>query len=268
MSVSIKKWPAGGALAVLGSLLMAGCGGGGDDVVAVSAPGVASPQVPVQPPVIDDRPTADVQQLGSVANRCGVGSFEEFGANGINSGSFLATFNGASQPVGYLVSSDYYDISVRMDIAIPQTDFRLPSLSGGHMTHKMGVAMNGPFLVGALACVKGVGRIAVVNGVTQVNWFSDALAQLPVDQLPGAPVAGMELFGNFDPSNVRAYFTFDAAAVTRPDAMSICKLTGADSWSCAPASNAFDDVSLTHTFTSPIEGHGVYVLTEVAATQP
>jgi hypothetical protein len=258
MSVSLSELRVGGLVAVLGALLLAGCGGGGDELTSPVA------NSPISPPVVDLRPTADAGQLGSVASRCGVNSFEDFGATTINSGSFLATFNGLSQVVGYLASGDYFDTSVRMDVAIPQTDFRIASLSQGHDTHRMGVAMNGPFLVGALACVKGVGRVTVVDGRTEVHWFSDAWPQLPVQSLPGTPVAGLEWFGNFEPGNPTIYFTLDASEVARPDALSLCHLSSTDAWTCESVSSIYNGVS--HTFASQVAGHGVYVLTE--AQQP
>ncbi|MCU0926524.1 MAG: hypothetical protein MUF44_10965 [Hydrogenophaga sp.] len=235
---------------VLGAVLAAGCGGGGGE--AVSSPPTPAP---------DPSRSADVQQLASVVSRCGVSRFEDFGATSINSGSFLATFGGHTQVVGYVASGDYFDTSVRMDLAIPETDFRATSLELGHQTHRMGVAINGPFLLGALACIKGTARMTVVDGRNEVSWFSDALSRLPVNRLPGVPVAGLEFFGNFHPGSPAVYFTLDAAVVSHTATMSLCRLEGTERWICEPVQGIFN--GLTHTFSSPVAGHGVYVLTEL-----
>lgn len=252
MSVSLRDMRMVGISVAVAATLLAGCGGGGDDLSSL---------VGGAPTSIDSRPSADASQLGSVSSRCGQSSFEDFGATTINSGSFLATFGGFSQVVGYLASADYFDTSVRMDIAIPQTDFRMGSLDLGHDVNRMGVAMNGPFLVGALACVKGLARVNVVEGQTEVQWFSDALPQLPVNSLPGVPVAGIELFGNFEPGNPTIYFTLDASVVPRPDDMSLCKLGAGNAWECVPAINRLDGMS--HVLSSSVHGEGRYLLVEL-----
>ena len=252
MSVSLRDMRMVGISVAVAATLLAGCGGGGDDLSSLAGGAPTS---------IDSRPSADASQLGSVSSRCGQSSFEDFGATTINSGSFLGTFGGFSQVVGYLASADYFDTSVRMDIAIPQTDFRMDSLDLGHDVNRMGVAMNGPFLVGALACVKGLARVNVVEGQTEVQWFSDALPQLPVNSLPGVPVAGIELFGNFEPGNPTIYFTLDASVVPRPDDMSLCKLGAGNAWECVPAINRLDGMS--HVLSSSVHGEGRYLLVEL-----
>lgn len=251
MSFPLSRLRMSAAVTFLGAILLAGCGGGGSEEVV-------SPPAPA--PVPDPSRSADVRQLASVVSRCGVSSFEDFGATSINSGSFIATFGGHSQVVGYMASGDYFDTSVRMDLAVPETDFRAGSLDLGHPTHRMGVAVNGPFLVGSLACVKGTARVAVVDGRTEVNWFSDALARLPVERLPGVPVAGLEFFGNFEPENPTIYFTLDAGVVSPTTSMALCQLNGPDGWTCVPVNSTFNGSS--HTYSSPVAGYGVFVLTQ------
>lgn len=265
MSTFFKSLRVCRVVALVGVVLLSACGGGGDELA--TGPGVpmepSSPigTVPEAPAVVDTRPTADLQQLRSVANRCGVGSYEEFGANAINTGSFIATFDGLSQAVGYLYSVDYYNTEARMDIAIPQTDFRMGSLDPGHPDRKMGIALSGPFLVDSVSCVKGTGRIAVVEGQTGISWFSDVMRPLPVEQLPGIPVAGLEFFGNFLPENPVAYFTLDAGTVSHPEGMEVCQLLATGLWSCQLAISMPDGDR--YTFSAPVPGHGVYLLTEM-----
>lgn len=251
MSLPFRRLRMSAAVTVLGAMLLAGCGGGSAEMV--------SPPAPVPGP----SRSADVGQLASVVSRCGETSFEAFVATSINinNGSFTAIFGGHSQVVGYMASSDYSDTSERRDVAVPQTDFRAGSLELDHPTHRMGVAVNGPFLVGSLACVKGTARAAEVDGRTEVNWFSDALAQLPVELLPGVPVAGLEFFGNFEPGNPTIHFTLGAGVVSPTTSMNLCRWNGPDGWACVPVNSTFDGSS--HTYASPVPGYGVYILTEV-----
>lgn len=254
-------------LAVLfGVLSLAGCGGGGDNaaenpVSGVSDPGPAAPDAPVVPE--ESSPTANQDALPAVTARCGVASFEDFGATGIQTGSFTASFDGGiSRVVGYVASGAYYDTSVRMDVRVPQTDHR-PAAQPVHMDRRMGVAMNGPYLVGSLACIKSVAHTEVDGGDQTLVWASDAYPQLPVNLITGTPVAGFEFFGNFEAGSPTVYFELDAAAVSRPNDMLVCSISGASTWSCVVPHLGYD--GSVYSFSTPVQGHGVYVLVEAPA---
>jgi hypothetical protein len=248
------------SVVLFGALSLAGCGGGGGDTGASdpSAPEVVAPSQPE-----DSRPTANQEQLPVVTVRCGVDSFDEFGATGIQTGSYLATFDGGvSKVVGYVASGDYFDTSVRMDVRVPQTDYR-PASPPVDMDRRMGVAMNGPYLVGSLACIKSVAHTEVNGGNQTLVWASDAYPQLPVNLVTGTPVAGFEFFGNFEAGSPTVYFELDAAGVSRPNDMSVCSISGTNTWSCVVPHVGYD--GSVYSFSTPVQGHGVYLLVEAPA---
>lgn len=251
---------------LFGALPLAGCGGGGDSaaenpVSGVSEPDPPAPGAPAAPE--DSIPTANQDVLPAVTARCGVSGFEDFGATGIQTGSFTATFDGGiSRVVGYVASGAYFDTSVRMDVRVPQTDYR-PASPPVDMDRRMGVAMNGPYLVGSLACIKSVAHTEVNAGNQTLVWASDAYPLLPVDLITGTPVAGFEFFGNFEAGSPTVYFELDAAGVSRPDDMSVCSISGTSTWSCVVPHVGYD--GSVYSFSTPVQGHGVYLLVEAPA---
>jgi hypothetical protein len=244
------------ATALLGSSLLAACGGGGDEG-------------PLQPVAVA-KPTAVLAEVGPVTDQCGIASLATQVASGqaaLNVNRTSIDIGGYALPVTYLVSGDYYETQSRMDVRLPQADLRAPVVSLDPGAATMGVAMTGPYLLGSVACVKAVGRAWPVASPTtatyEMTWSSSGQPVLPVQTLPHPPVNGFEFLGNFEAQNPSAVFTLGDHALSDPAEARICRYEGGNDWACVVPQ--INKEGATYTFSTPMTAKGVYMLSVPSA---
>ena len=241
---------------LLSAVLLAACGGGGDDG-------------PLQPVAVA-KPTAVLAQLETVSGQCGLSSLATQAMSGqtaLNVNSTTVNTNGYDQPLAYLVSGAYYEAPIRQDILLPQADLRAPVVFLEPGNNTMGVAMTGPYLLGSVACVRSVGRARAIASPTsaryELTWSSSGQPTLPVQTLPSPPVNGFEFVGNFDAQNPSAVFRLAAHTVSEPAQARICHYEGGTDWACVVPTVNLEGPS--YVFSTPLSAQGVYMLSVPAA---